>query len=412
MQLNDTVRLTRRVARAFAPDSHDLIGVAVSGGSDSMALLHLAHAASLEGKARVAAVTVDHGLRPEAAAEAAMVAEVCTELGLPHVVLEWRDWDGHGNLQAAARTARYRLIADWAKGAGVKGVLLGHTMDDVAETYLMRLSRKAGVDGLSMMAQTFERNGLQWARPLLHSTRDDLRSYLRANNKPWVNDPSNDDVDFGRVRVRKALVQLQDLGLTRHSLHHASHAAGQARDALDYYTSQEATRLVQQDQGDLILPRYPDIPSEMSRRLRSKALQWLGGLDYPPRQSSLTHMETGLALDGRATVAGCLVSVEGQTLRITREANAVKMTECATDQVWDRRWAFDGPHADDLTIRMLGDGIQGCPEWRDAGLPRASLLASPAIWRGGRLIAAPIAGLPNGWTARIVADFHSSLVTH
>lgn len=412
MQLNDAARLTRRVARAFAPDTPDRVGVAVSGGGDSMALLHLAHAAMRDGGLQVYAVTVDHGLRPEAPAEAAQVAAICADLGLPHTTLEWRDWDGHGNLQAAARTARYRMIADWANGLGIAGVMLGHTMDDVAETYLMRLSRKAGVDGLAMMDQQFTRAGLRWARPLTHVGRAELRAYLTSLDAAWVEDPSNDDVDFDRVRVRKALVDLDALGLPATALHHASHAAREARDALDYYTGQEAAKHVRMQFGDLLMPARPDLPPEMLRRLKSKAIQWVGKLDVPPRQTSITHMETGLAFDGRATVAGCLISVEGSTLRLTREANAVRMLRCATMQVWDGRWALEGPHDSDLTIGVLGRGIETCPDWRDAGLPRASVMASPAIWRDDQLIAAPIAGLQNGWTARIVADFHSSLVTH
>lgn len=412
MQLNDSARLTRRIARAFAPEVLDRVGVAVSGGGDSMALLYLAHAASKQGGPDVCAVTVDHGLRPEAAAEAAMVADVCKSLGVPHTTLKWLDWDGHGNLQAAARTARYRLISDWAAQNDISGVLLGHTMDDVAETYLMRLSRKAGVDGLALMDQQFVRSGLRWARPLTQVSRADLRTYLRDQNATWVEDPSNDDVDFDRVRVRKAMVQLETVGIDAQTLHHASHAARQAREALDFYTVQEVNRWVVSDRGDLIFPKKPDVPDEMLRRIKSKALQWLGRLDYPPRQSSLTHLETGLALDGRATVAGCLVSVEGNNIRLTREANAVKMMTCETDQIWDGRWELDGPHDPALEIRYLGDGIKQCPDWRESGLPRASLMASPAVWRKSELIAAPLAGLSNGWAARIVANFHSSLVTH
>ena len=412
MQLNDAARLTLRVRRAFAPQTPKRVGVAVSGGGDSMALLHLAAAGQAIGGPTVYAVTVDHGLREQAANEAALVASVCAKLDIAHQTLEWRDWDGHGNLQAAARSARYRLIREWAGQIGVEGMMLGHTMDDVAETYVMRLSRKAGIDGLALMDTQFERDGLAWARPLTQVRRDDLRDYLRSVDANWVDDPSNDDVDFDRVRVRQALGVLTDLGLEAPALHHASHAARQAREALDHYTMQEAQTHVIQQGGDVILPRTPPVPDDILRRLKTKAVQWLGGLVYPPRQTSMTHLETGLAMDGRATVAGCLVSVEGDTLRFAREANAVRMLTSATDGIWDGRWQLDGPHSPDLQIRVLGCAIKDCPDWRETGLPRASLMATPAVWRGDQLIAAPVAGLSNGWTERIVADFHSSLVTH
>mgnify|MGYP005989477391 CR=1 FL=1 len=408
MQLDDEARLIRRIARAFSTPDVDVIGVAVSGGGDSMALLHLA---AKTGKT-IKAVTVDHGLRAGAAAEAAMVGQMCNELGVAHTILEWRDWDGHGNLQAAARQARYKLMTAWAKDSGVGGVLLGHNKDDIAETYLMRLSRKAGIDGLAMMDTAFEKDGVHWARPLCHVSRADLRDYLTRVDVAWADDPSNDDVDFDRVRVRQAMGQLAEIGLTADALHHASVAAKKARSALDYYTAVEARAHVQQDQGDLIMARHLPIPDDIARRLRSKALQWIGGLDYPPRQSSLQHLETGLALGDQATVAGCLVSIEGDNLRFARELNAVKMTATTIEAIWDKRWQMDGPHSAELQIRALGEGIRDCPDWRQMGHPRASIMAGPAIWRGNELISAPLAGLNDEWTVRIVADFHSYLNTH
>ena len=115
------------------------MGLAVSGGGDSMAMLHLAAASGLP----VRVVTVDHGLRAGAAAEATEVGRICAGLGLPHEVLRWH-WDGCGNLQDAARRGRRAVMADWAQRVGVGAVALAHTQDDVAETFLMRLARGAG----------------------------------------------------------------------------------------------------------------------------------------------------------------------------------------------------------------------------------------------------------------------------
>ena len=140
--------LVERLRSHYAKLNPDRIGVAVSGGSDSLALLHAARAWGVV----VEAVTVDHGLRPEAAEEAAYVAEVCRGLGVPHSVLRWEGWDGRGNLQDQARQNRYALIAGWAEARRLRSVALGHTMDDQAETLLMRLAREAGVEGLVVHA--------------------------------------------------------------------------------------------------------------------------------------------------------------------------------------------------------------------------------------------------------------------
>ena len=130
------------------------VAVAVSGGGDSVALLLLLQET---GARPLAAVTVDHGLRPESAAEAAAVAALCSARGIAHTLLRWEEPAGAGNLQARAREARRRLIGDWARGRGIGAVALGHTLDDQAETFLLRLARGSGVDGLSGMAPVMVR---------------------------------------------------------------------------------------------------------------------------------------------------------------------------------------------------------------------------------------------------------------
>ena len=135
-------------------------------------------------------------------------------------------------------------------------------------------------------------------------------------------------------------------------------------------------------------------------------------MPYPPRLTSMQHLMEGLSLEGTHTLGGAIVTLKDGVLRFVREPNAVRATVCKTDEIWDARWAFEGPHAEDLQVRALGEGIVDCPDWRDTGLSRTSLMASPAIWRGDVLVSAPIAGYSREWAARIVADFRSSLVTH
>lgn len=388
------------------------IAVAVSGGGDSMALLHLVAQWGQQVGVQIHCVTVDHTLREGSAQEAQQVAAFCDSLGVAHDTLTWTDWDGHGNVQAAARAARYKLMSDWAVQLGIDDIVLGHTQDDAAETYVMRLARKAGIDGLSLMDGHARRRQVMLHRPLLAVTRGDLRDYLRRHDVGWVDDPSNDDIDFERVRVRKALDTLATVGVTPAVLHHAALTARQARDALDHYTRQEASRIASTQDGDIILHELGALPAEMRRRIWMKAVQWMGRLDYPPRSTTIQHLQDGLALDGRATGGGCLVTNDGGTIRIARETNAVKAMVAATDSHWDRHWTMSGPHAPDLTIRALGEGIRACPDWRETGVPRHSLMATPAVWRGDALIAAPIAGLQNGWTAQIVAEFHEWLNVH
>jgi tRNA(Ile)-lysidine synthase len=168
--------------------------------------------------------------------------------------------------------------------------------------------------------------------------------------------------------------------------------------------------------GDLIFDRTAlrRQPAEIARRLVAHALMFVASADYPPRREPLEAVMEHLRRTGTVTLHGCLVTVSDMTVRIAREHASVAGMRGATDKPWDRRWRLAGPHGPGLEIRALGPAVKDCPDWRSTGLPRATLLASPAVWRGEALVAAPVAGLGNGWTAEApgAADFAASLISH
>lgn len=349
--------------------------------------------------------TVDHGLRPEAAEEAAGVAARCAALGVPHVVLAWR-WDGRGNLQDAARRGRLALLARWAQGAGLATVALGHTRDDVAETFLMRLAREAGVDGLAAMAARREVMGTVFLRPMLGIGRAELRNWLMARGLGWVEDASNDDLRFGRVRARRAVAAMAEAGVGAEEIAALAARMADVRDALDASASEAAARIARIDRGDVIFDAagLAALPAELRRRLLRAALVWIASAEYGPRGAELERF-VAAALAGRgATLAGCRLTAGPGRLRLTREARAVAGVEVPADQAWDRRWRLRGPERDGvsrgLVIRALGaEGVAQMGGAGGSGLPRLSLLASPAVWDGADLVAAPLADGGRGWTA-------------
>ncbi|MBN2905149.1 MAG: tRNA lysidine(34) synthetase TilS [Rhodobacteraceae bacterium] len=391
------------------------LAVAVSGGGDSVTLLLALAARAAQGGAVPHAVTVDHGLRPAAADEAAFVAALCDRLGVTHATLQWRGWDRRGNLQDAARRARQGLIADWARAQGIDRVALGHTRDDQAETVLMRLGRGAGVDGLSAMAPMRSAQGVMWLRPLLDIPRADLRSYLRARGQDWIEDPSNEDSRYARVQARAALSLLDPLGVTTRGLAETARRLASARAALAACTAETAARIVTVDRGDVLVSRagLAAAPDEIARRLVNAALCWVSSAQYPPRAEALAETLTALSRARRATLHGCLITREAGRLRIAREYAAVAETVGPIDRPWDGRWIVSGPATGHEELRALGEaGLAGCPDWRGTGLVRSSLLASPAVWRGTRLIAAPLAALDNGWQAKPCVAFTSRILSH
>ncbi len=411
--------LEARVFRQFddlAPLMGARPGVAVSGGGDSIALMQLVARWS-EGRAvSPHVITVDHCLRPGSAQEAAFARAAAESVGLPHQTLKWKGWDGTGNLQECARLARRSLVEAWAGDNGVTSILSGHTADDQSETVLLRLARGSGVDGLAgIQMSTVHR--IRWLRPLLGVPRGELRDYLRANGISWIEDPSNEDERFDRVRVRKLQAALSDLGLSAERLRATALHMQAAKEVLEAAMVQLAERAVIQDAGDLLIERdaFGAAAQETRCRLLARALMWISGSVYRPRFGPLSD----LVESGSGTLQGCQVIAGDRVIRIVREYHAVRHLTCGTGDVWDGRWRMEGPNTTNetgLAVRALGpEGLSQVPGWRTTGRPHAALLATPAVWRGNVLVAAPPAGLEDGWRAWLVpdrADFEGSLMSH
>ncbi|MGD9864936.1 MAG: tRNA lysidine(34) synthetase TilS [Pseudodonghicola sp.] len=411
--------ILHQVRGAFGATPPDRLGVALSGGGDSVALLHLLTRCFTGAPVRLFAATVDHGLRPEAAAEAAEAGRLAEALGVPHSVLRWQGWDGGGNLQDAARQARYRLLGGWARGQGIGTLAVGHTADDQAETLLMRLGRASGVAGLSGMApRRMLEEGVMLARPLLAIGRQELRAYLRRQGLSWAEDPSNLDDRFARVRARCALEALAPLGITPTALSDVARNMARADQALGWAAFQAAGDLARIEAGCVVLQGrgLALLAEEITRRLLAAAIGWIGGQAYPPRRAPMEHLLADLRQGGGGTLAGCRVLSRRGEIWICREYNAVRDLRAAPGARWDRRWLLAGAAAPGAEVGALGpEGLAQCADRAATGLPRAALEASPALWQDGRLVAAPLAGSPNGWHAILPegeAAFRAALLSH
>ena len=412
------------MADLTGPERSGPFGIAVSGGGDSVALMALAADWARSHGVVLRAATVDHGLRAEAAEEARRVAEQAAALGLAHDTLSWR-WDGTGNLQDAARRGRMRALADWATAQGLGAVLLGHTRDDVAETFLMRLARGSGVDGLSAMAPRRAAAGTLWLRPLLGLSRGELRSELARRGLTWVEDPSNEDPRFDRTRARQALAALAPLGIGVETLAATAGRLASASAVLRGVAAEAAARVVRQGPaGEALIDAaaFADLPAEIARRILAGVLVWIASADYPPRHEALEALAAGLRHGRGATLHGCQVSVTAGVILACREAQAVAALEVPAPGLWDGRWHLAGPvrgadagaaSAGGLTVRALGEeGLALCPDWRATGAARAALVAAPAVWQGDRLVAAPLAGRAEGWSAALQRPIAAAFTAH
>ncbi|MBE9637303.1 tRNA lysidine(34) synthetase TilS [Salipiger pacificus] len=383
---------------ALGPDFPESIALAVSGGGDSMAMLTLAHNWTHVWGLRLRVVTVDHGLRPEAAAEAEMVAETCAELGWEHATLRWH-WDGQGNLMDAARRARLSLINGWR--GDTRDVLVAHTADDVAESFLMRLARGAGVEGLSAMRPVREVAWPQGApmriiRPCLAMRRDELRHYLRVLQGQWVDDPSNEDDSYERVRARKLAARLEAEGsLSGAVLSAAARRMSRASEALRARAAQVwreiATEVPPQRRGELIFDQtgFQSVERDTQLRLLSSALRFVAAAEYPPREAPLEALLDRLLGGGGGTLHGCEARIERGRIAIFREFAAVcdLRIEAVRGALWDGRWRLAAQVPEGLTLRALGeDGWAQRDRTVEQVVPFHAARSAPALFSGSRLV--------------------------
>lgn len=286
-----------------APGPAQPLGLGVSGGPDSMALLLLAAAAW---PGAVHAATVDHGLRAEAAEEAALVAGLCARLGVPHATLAVdASRPATGNVQERARVLRYAALAEWARAEAAPWVAVAHHRDDVAETLLMRARRGAGVGGLAAMpASRPLEEGVTLVRPLLGWARAELAGLVTCRRVPFVEDRSNRDPRYDRSRIRALIAATPDLVPSRLAL--AAQNLRHAEDALQWALAREiASRL--RDEGGMVTFDAGGLPYELRRRLVRLAVQRVreaGGIAAPWHEQGLDRLVATLDAGDIGTIAG------------------------------------------------------------------------------------------------------------
>ncbi len=325
------------------------IAVAVSGGADSLALVRLLAAWAPIHKITVQALTVDHGLRDAATDEAAQVGTWLAALEIPHATLYWEEGRALRGLarsaQSAAREARYRLMTDWCATNGCTHLFVAHHADDQVETFLLRLARGSGVDGLAAMAPASVRDGIVIARPLLTFAKEQLTAFCRDMGQAWIEDPSNANPASGRVRFREARQVLEREGLTRDRLLATVGHLQRARAALDYAG---AGLLAQGSIDTFGVARLPvaavlAAPEEIGLRAVARVLTAVSGQEFTPRFETLARLYARLTVGPwrDATLHGSVVRREGGDIVITREPAQVgedKTLSNASAVIWDSRF--------------------------------------------------------------------------
>lgn len=372
---------------AFAPfEPAPRLAVGVSGGADSMALTLLAQAWARARGGTVAALTVDHGLRPEAAAEAAQAGAWLEAHGVEHHILAWHGSPPSRGIQAAARAARYHLLEEWCAEAGVLHLLLAHHREDQAETVLLRLARGSGLDGLAGMSATVERAACRVLRPLLRVPRARLVATLQALGQGWIEDPSNRDDRYARARLRQGMAPLADAGLTVERLAATAARLGRARAALEREVAALLARCAAIDPrgfARIDAAGLAAAPAEIGLRALAALLLMVGGATYPPRSERLERLyrRLGDGLAGGCTLAGCRILPRRGGILVCREPAAMAPPVAAppgATVIWDGRFRLRLPAGAPSGLRLSAQGALGA-ETGGRRLPSAARPSMPVL---------------------------------
>ena len=341
------------------------IGLAVSGGADSLALLLLAQrwAEGRDRAPRLQVYSVNHGLRPEAAGEVAMVLSTAQGLGVAAAGLLWRGNKPQAGVQEAARIARYRLMGAAMADDGVPALLTAHHRQDQAETVLMRLAHGSGIEGLKGMAPVADVEGVRVHRPLLDIDPADLRAIVAEAGLTPAQDPSNTDIHYERVRWRNAMPQLAELGLDAPTLARFAQRMGEADAAIADMAESCFQALVTLDgfgAARIGHAEFAALSPAIAVRVLGRVLNIVGGRQKPRALGLVERIQQTLAkgaMSKSATAHGCVVRTTGEAIVVAREPGRAlppdAMLKPNSELVWDQRFLIvNGSDEADLTASV------------------------------------------------------------
>jgi tRNA(Ile)-lysidine synthase len=385
------------------------LALAVSGGPDSLALMYLAARwrAGLEQGPKLSVLTVDHRLRPGSREEAEMVGRIAKDLGLPHAILTWETKEGQaGSLQERARAARYDLMAAYCHAHDISALVTAHTLDDQAETFLMRLKRGSGLDGLAAIPERGTWAGIGILRTLLDVPKARLVATLEEAGIKFVSDPSNLDPRFERARMRASADALAALGITQEAIALSARRLRRAREALDAAAQDFIAKHSETSEaGYALIDReaLAAAPQEIALRALSQLIGAVGGGETPVQLAKLEALFAALEAqpDKAHTLGRCRLQPVSGRLGIFREVRGkglpVAELHPGERTLWDNRFRIElgAGESAPIVVKALGDAGYSALREQAAlppSLPRLAGRALPSCWRGEVLVGLPLLG--------------------
>ncbi len=308
------------------------VAVAVSGGSDSMALTLLCNEWAKKYNVEMVAITVDHNIRKNSAKEALKVHKWISAYNINHIVLTYEGEVPTSNIEAVARNYRYQMLFDYCQKNEIDYLFVAHNADEQSETFFLNLSRGSGLYGLCAMPEVYDKQDIKIVRPMLRYSKDEIKQYLKSLKQKWVEDPCNFDTKYKRVRIRKLKKLIQELELSNERIANTILNMQRVRGALDFFINELISKsTIEKDDNYVALSTnliytYPD---EIVIRAIAKILQDLSGKSYPARFENLHNLYKTIInkrLGKGVTLSNCKISFRYGLIRIEKERTRGKKT--------------------------------------------------------------------------------------
>ena len=387
------------------------IALAVSGGPDSTAMMQIAALSKKLKNSNVTVIVIDHGLREESKNEANIVCKNAKLLGFKFKILKWNGVKPKTRVQEIARKTRYKLMTSWCKKKGIEKLFLAHHLDDQVETFLMRLGKGSGVDGLAVMNFVTETSSLKLVRPFLEIPKTRFIEILGITNLEWISDPSNFNSDYKRSRIRKILPILSKEGINSKQIGLVIKRMRSAKDALNSQTNTLLKKYLSNvDNVAYFLNKefFKDTKEkEILLRALEKIFMNISGSIYPPRRNKLENILSWILENNNVkakTLTGVVVRKRKSEFIFYREPDdcykSVNIRPLTSRySCWDDRFFLKANKSNNLQIRALGDvGITILKEEKILkrqgfqNVPLSAWKTVPGVWSKKRLISVPTLG--------------------
>jgi tRNA(Ile)-lysidine synthase len=388
--------------RSFLTDRIS-IAVAVSGGADSMALCLLLADWAKKNQHKIVALTVDHGLRKNAAKEAIKVSKWMAVWGINHKILPWDGEKPITGIQAAARNARYSLMAQWCRENKHTVLMTAHHLEDQVETFLLRVERGSGLDGLASMSSVVSLEGVILIRPLLDVSKAFLREFLIERRQTWIEDPSNNNLAFQRTRIRRLVGRLEQRELLPRTIleliKHFADLRQQFSEVVKVFC-ERAVRILPESYGVVHLEALKYLPDAIMERVLVQIISELSGNIYPPRRERIKHsMEKIKSIKmSNFTLGGCWFIFEGSRLIVCRDQRSITVKEVVAGVNFNWDGLFDveisGPRGATGKLGALGkkgwvDIVTRCPELKNIPIPHPVRITLPTLFDDNGVVEVP-----------------------